>query len=221
MNSFEIKRNNDINKISSFISNIINKKLKSSKQVLWFISGGSFVPIEVEISKKIQSEYSEKLVITLVDERYGPINHVESNWLKLKEAGFEIKKAKFIPVLLGESFFNTTICFNNILKEEFNKTEYKIGLFGVGKDGHTAGILPNSKALNSTELVCSYEAELYNRITITPKAICMLDEAIVYTKGEEKWPVIENLYKDIPVENEPIQILKKVPLLTIFTDYKK
>jgi len=32
--------------------------------------------------------------------------------------------------------------------------------------------------------------------------------------------VLENLQEDVDIIKQPAQILKKVPLLTIFTDYK-
>ena len=49
----------------------------------------------------------------------------------------------------------------------------------------------------------------------------MLDEIILYAVGESKWKILEKLEMDLPIEDMPSQVLKKVPLLTIFTDYKK
>ena len=46
--------------------------------------------------------------------------------------------------------------------EELKIAEYKIGLFGIGVDsGHTAGILPDSEAVNCQELVCSYDTPVF------------------------------------------------------------
>lgn len=221
MNIFKIQTTKDIDKISSFISNIINKKLQGGRKVLLFLSGGSFVPIEVEISKKIKEEHSSNLTITLADERFGCVGHPDSNWFHLQESGFEIKNAEIIPILQGENIKETSDKFENTLNSEFKKADYKLALLGIGADGHTAGILPSSDALRSSGLVCFYNTELYNRITVTPSAISLLDEVIVYANGKEKWTAIENLYKDIDIALEPAQILKKVPLLTIFTDYIK
>jgi 6-phosphogluconolactonase/glucosamine-6-phosphate isomerase/deaminase len=56
---------------------------------------------------------------------------------------------------------------------------------------------------------------------MTPLAISLLDEAIVFMKGEEKWPVVMDLLnKDIDLKTQPAQVLKKLPKLTIFTDYQ-
>ena len=94
-------------------------------------------------------------------------------------------------------------------------------MFGVGVVGHTAGILPDSEAVTIEDLVCSYDTTTFSRITITEKAILKFDEAVAFIKGEEKWGEVKNLLEeDIDVSKQPSQILKKVPLLTIFTDYK-
>jgi len=218
--NLNIKITKNILEIAQYVSNLINDQLNLGKNVLFFISGGSAIPLEVEISKRIKKINQGNLVVTLVDERYGLINHLDSNWFNLKEGGFKIKNTKFIPMITGNDFSTTTKDVQRMLKEEISKADYKIGIFGIGIDGHTAGILPKTEAVNSNEFAFAYETEKYDRITITPKTILMLDEAIVYAMGDIKWPLIENLKNEISIEEMPAQILKKVRLLTIFTDYK-
>jgi 6-phosphogluconolactonase/glucosamine-6-phosphate isomerase/deaminase len=217
--NLNIKTTKNILEIAQYISNLINNQLNLGKNVLFLVSGGSAISLEVEISKRIKKINPGNLVVTLVDERYGLINHLDSNWFNLKEGGFKIKDAKFIPMITGKDFSTTIKDVQRMLKEEISRADYKIGIFGIGIDGHTAGILPHTEAVNSNELAFAYETELYDRITITPKTILLLDEAIVYTMGDIKWPMIENLKNEIPTEEMPAQILKQVSLLTIFTDY--
>ena len=59
--------------------------------------------MEVLVAKKIKEKLSDNLVVALVDERYGPVGHPDSNWFKLEIAGFKIKGAKMIPILIGIS----------------------------------------------------------------------------------------------------------------------
>jgi hypothetical protein len=40
-------------------------------------------------------------------------------------------------------------------------------------------------------------------------------------QGKEKWEVLKSLEKNISIIKQPAQVLKEVPLLTIFTDYEK
>ncbi|HAQ02501.1 TPA: hypothetical protein DEP30_01555 [Candidatus Nomurabacteria bacterium] len=218
--NLNIKTIKDIEEVVEFVSSSINEKLKQGKKVLWFVSGGSAIPVEVKIADKIDISLSGTLVVTLCDERFGHLGHPESNWFKLTNSGFRILKAKIIPFLSGKDMKETTEDIREALSEELKNAEYKIGIFGIGIDGHTAGILPHTEAVKSEELVCTYETDLHDRMTITGKTIKMLDEAVLYAVGENKWPAIEKLATDVSIDEEPAQILKSVPLFTIFTDYK-
>lgn len=216
--NLNIIKTKGIEEMAEFISSSINKKLEEGKRVLFMITGGSSIPMEVLVAKKIKENFAGGLTVFLSDERFGPVGHADSNWFKLEAAGFEIKGAKLIPTLTGEKIEKDTENLKNILENELNKVDYKIGIFGVGVDSHTAGILPHTEALKSEDIVCTYKTDLFDRITITPKMIEMFDEAILCAMGEIKWEALEKFTKDAPLESEPVQILKKVPLLTIFTD---
>ena len=65
----------------------------------------------------------------------------------------------------------TTEKFDAILDEELKIAEYKIGLFGIEVDGHTAGILPDSEAVNCQGVILQLWSPVFSRITITPKVI--------------------------------------------------
>lgn len=218
MNNLNIKNTNNIEEISDQIALAINEKLEMGKKVLLFTTGGSSIPMQILLSKKIGSVVPGSLVVLLTDERYGPDNHKDSNWFKLISGGFRIDGAKLIPVLCNKDIKDTTFDFIENIERELNKADYKIGLFGIGIDAHTSGILPYSEAVNSEKLACYYDAPPFMRVTITPKTILKLDEAFLYALGDIKWPVVESLKEDAPIEEKPAQILKQVPLLTIFTD---
>lgn len=210
---------------AEFIVSKILNQLQSGKRVLFFVTGGSSIAVGTKVAQILEAKNEEKLMqnlsITLTDERYGILGHKDSNWHQLLQYDFSIKGAHFIPILTGDDSRTTVQKFIKNLEQELGIAEYKIGLFGVGKDGHTAGILPGSEAVNSKELACGYKTETFERITITPKVIEGLDEIVVWTQGEDKWPILENLRKNINIMKQPAQILKQVPLLTIFSDYKK
>ncbi len=242
---FTVKNTREAGDAAEFISSAILDKLQSGKNVLFFISGGSCIPVAVQAAKIISRQANKNLTVMLADERYGSIDHFNSNYFQLMEKGFSLPNAKLVPILTGYDRDTTSQKFNKNLEEELKKADYKIGLFGIGADGHTAGILPDSVAAHSQDLACSYDTPVFSRITITPKMIEKLDEAVVWAQGEDKWRALKNLLaspvdelrpreKDIPARNafsiadaggdilkQPTQILKKVPLLTIFTDYKK
>lgn len=219
--SFNIRTTTKAEEVASFVVVSILNQLKLGKNVLLFLSGGSNISVGVKIAELLKSEDCKNLTITLVDERYGDFGHPNSNWQKLLDQGFDLPQAKLIPVLGGDDPTFTVEKFNENMAYEFNVAEYTIGLFGVGLDGHTAGILPNSVAVQSQDLVCGYETQEFYRITITPNLIENLNEAVVFVQGEEKWPVLDDLQKNIDIMKMPAQVLKKVKLLTVFTDNPK
>lgn len=225
--SMELKTTTRVEDAADFIVSSILNQLKLGKHVLFFVTGGSSVAICVKVAEllrnKPQQDLIKNLTIMMTDERYGPLNHKDSNWHQLMQKGFSLPQARLLPILDGGDRTSTTEKFNTNLSQELmtaKETKYKIGLFGVGSDGHTSGILPESEATNSQDLACSYDTPTFFRITTTFKAIEKLDEAVAWVQGENKWWVVKDLLeKDIPIIKQPVQILKKVPLLTIFTDY--
>ena len=73
--------------------------------------------------------------------------------------------------------------------------------------------------MSAKDLAFGYDTATFSRITITFKAIEKLDGAVVWAQGKDKWKVLEELQTDISLIKQPAQILKKIPLLTIFSDF--
>jgi len=208
-------------KISALIAAPIIEALEKGQRVLWFVPGGSAISLTVLAAKKISAHNHNNLTVTLTDERYGEVGHPDSNWQQMRDAGFNLTGAKFIPVLTGLDFLETARVFNSSLVEAIKQADYIFGFFGIGPDGHTAGILPNSPAVKSLELVSAYDAGNFRRITITPPAIKKIDEIMAFAQGESKWPTLKKLNMEIDANDQPAQILKQAKRLTIFSDYKK
>jgi len=219
-NKLKFIKTSNIEPVADFMAGQIIKELAEGRHVLWFIPGGSAINVAVLTAKKITKHDHHNLTVTLTDERYGPFGHSDSNWQQLDEAGFILPEAKLVPVLADFSFLESTKIFAANLKRELTEADYIIGLFGVGLDGHTAGILPNSPAVFTKELTCAYDNGNFKRITITPQVIAYFNEAVVFAQGEAKWPVLKQLNQSLEVTNQPAQILKTINKLTIFSDYK-
>jgi len=206
--------------IAPVIARPIIEALQSGRRVFWLIPGGSAAQLAILVMDLIAPALRTKLHITLTDERYGPPGHEDSNWHQLELAGFNSTGAVSSPVLNGTDFLAATRSYNDYLDKELNSADYKIALFGIGADGHTAGILPHSVAADSQSWAEGYEAPNFYRITMTPAAIAELDEAFVFAAGEAKWPALSQLKDSLDISEQPAQALKKADKLTIFTDYK-
>ena len=211
-----------LDSVASFITDKLSQQLKAGKRVLWLVPGGSSIAVAAEVAKQLEAGNVplENLTVTLTDERYGAVGHPDSNWLQLEQVGFELPGATMQPVLTGATRDETVANFAKTLDDDLNANDYRLGFFGIGPDGHTAGILPHSPAVDSKDLAAGYDAGPLKRITMTMPAIARLDEAVAYAVGEPKWPVLDQLETDLPLADQPAQSLKKVPALTIFNDHK-
>jgi len=204
------------------LTTTIAQLLATHKKVLWLVSGGSGGKVSVDVAKALQDAPLENLFVTLSDERYGPLGHKDENWQLLLDDGFSLPGATLYRPLTGESREETTRLLTNWLSSTLETVDYVIGLFGIGADGHTAGIKPHSAAVTTTTLAASYTGDDFERITITPVFIEHINEAVIQAFGEDKFPVIrELLTQDIPADRQPAQLLKHLPKTTVYSDYKE
>lgn len=209
------------NKIVEYITTVISDKLRSGETVLWLVPGGSAMKIAVKVLANLEDEDTALLCITLTDERFGRPGHDDENWMQLDKLGFNTRTINAYRVLRGEDSETTAIEFSNKLEQMYAGFSYRIGLFGMGADGHTAGIKPNSPAISSGMLAAAYTGDDFERVTMTTYAISQLDEVVLYAHGADKSDQINKLLEeDIELEQQPAQVLKQVGVSTIFTDYK-
>jgi 6-phosphogluconolactonase/glucosamine-6-phosphate isomerase/deaminase len=199
---------------------IITGQLSGDKSVLWLLSGGSAIGPAVAALDRLKDRDLGQLTISLVDERFGEPGHKNSNWQSLIEQGFSPGNAKLYPVLRGLGPKQTTAEFNQFLDRQLKEADFKLALLGIGADGHTAGILPGSPAVDSSDYAVYYEAEDYKRITITPIGLGLVDQAVVYCRGGEKAEAIANLGQDLPINTQPAQIIKQIAEVSVYNDIK-
>lgn len=204
--------------VAAYLAKNIAQHLKKGHRVLWLLSGGSSINIATEAAKLLKDEKLDNLTVTLADERFGPVGHPDSNWAQLMQAGLSLPGAKLQSVLRGSNIVKTTEGFGFFLEKELKKADYRIGLIGVGADGHTFGILPSSPAVAATRLVIYYQGHDFLRITPTVRFIPHLDEVVVYAVGKVKRKQIDGLKKSLPINSQPAQALKLAKKLVIFND---
>ena len=202
---------------AKLVADAVEQASSSGRSVLVLLSGGSAIGTAVRLSGLIDSVAS-KCTFSLVDERWGRPGHADSNWQQLKSADLRLDKINFYEVLNGQDATAAAGDFNAFLQQALNDHDYIIGLFGIGADGHTAGILPGSPAVAAKGYAVAYSADDYQRITITPLMIAKIDEAFVYALGPAKAEQLDRLALELPLDKQPAQALKTVPKLVIFND---
>ncbi|CAN5385608.1 hypothetical protein BH10PAT4_BH10PAT4_2700 [soil metagenome] len=211
----------DTEPVIEYLASTISSQLADGKKVLWILSGGSGGKVCAEVSKRLTGPLNN-LLATLSDERFVPQGHSDENWQQLLDAGFSVTGATVYRPIQGKDRGTTTRDLGRWIKQAYEDVDYKIGVFGIGTDGHTAGLKPGTFAVEAANWTTDFSGEDFERITMTFNAIEKLDEIVVQAMGADKATILnELLTKDIDIKQQPAQVLKSVAKSTIFTDYKK
>ena len=200
------------------------EELENGRRVLWLVCGGSNIAGIIQVMKNIPDRLTGGLVITLTDERYGPIGHADSNWRQLVDAGFEPKQAKTLPVLQpGMSLDETVEHYHELAHRAFDDADTVIATFGIGADGHIAGILPGSPAADEEEQwAAGYDGGSFQRLTLTFPALRHIDTAYALSFGEAKKAALTRLQSEnLLIKDQPAQILKELPEVYLYSDQIK
>ncbi len=199
----------------------ITTELTAGKRVLWFLTGGSNISLDMYVMSRLSDAITKNLVLTLTDERFGDYGHADSNWQQLKDKGFDAKQARAFAVLQedNQSLEQTTAIYASNLDIALSEADSVIGFYGLGTDGHIAGILPGTDAVTATGYAVGYETDAFTRITSTFQTIRRCDVAFMYAAGESKQNALRRLQTDLPLSEQPAQVLKQLPQAFIYNDH--
>ncbi|HEY9712462.1 MAG TPA: 6-phosphogluconolactonase [Chroococcales cyanobacterium] len=210
----------DVEGATKALTKRLTAELAKNQPVLWLLSGGSNLKITVEVMKALPDEATKNLAIFLGDERYGEIGHVHSNGKQLMDAGFAAKQAVFVPTLVpGFSLDETRQRYEEAIGRAFERAKVIIGQFGIGSDGHIAGILPNSEAVEAEGWVTAYETHEHTRVTLTFEALRKVTAAYACAFGEDKKLALTQLRDEsLTLAEQPSQILKEISESYVYND---
>lgn len=202
------------------LSERLIRDLGDGQNVLWLVSGGSNVAAAVQCMQAIPEPLTEKLTVMLVDERYGPVGHAESNWQKLIQAGFDPKRATALPVLEDPlSFTQTATRYETYTEQAFVQATTVIAQLGIGEDGHIAGIMVGTADASDTALVTAITTEKLQRLTLTYTALRNTTAAYVFAFGDNKADTLHTLTtRSVTLSEQPAQILKELAEVYIYSD---
>ncbi|MBN1362766.1 MAG: 6-phosphogluconolactonase [Sedimentisphaerales bacterium] len=162
----------------------------------------------------------EKIDIFWVDERYVPPDSPESNYRLAAEA--LLKKVPIPPdnvhriptehedIGAAARAYEETI--RDVLALKGNEMpQFDLIVLGMGADGHTGSLLPNSYApLDTDDLACAVYTggEMLNRITLTHPVMQAARHLAVLVSGADKAQTLKEVFTEEPDEVRfPIHLL--------------
>jgi 6-phosphogluconolactonase len=187
------------------------------------LSGGSTPKRFFELlgtSPKSKALPWNKIHLFWVDERYVPITSSQNNYktaadIFLNKVAIPDENIHRIPTEFND--INDSVRkYEEIIRKEFKLEAWQRPVFnfimlGMGSDGHTASLFPNSCAsFDMDNLACAvyHTDEKLNRVTLTKAVLCEAKHIIVMIQGKEKAAVLKDVFTTEPDEiRYPIQIL--------------
>jgi 6-phosphogluconolactonase/glucosamine-6-phosphate isomerase/deaminase len=236
LNNISWKHFETASRCDSFIGEKISGCIENEKSqsILLLLSGGS----SFAVFDSIHASNWNNITITMLDERFEE-NNAHNNFSQLENTEWyrQVKEngATFISTKIepGETQEKTAQKWENSLKQwtKENPNGSIIALFGIGPDGHTAGIFPspeNQQTFDTLFLndhfVTSYDASGKNefplRITTTHTFHKLISHAYISLKGEEKQQMFKKFIKnETPLHELPAKILFSLPDVTIAINF--
>lgn len=202
----------------------LSSELQLGRHVLWLVCGGSNIPTEAEVMRQLSEHHAaalDNLTILPMDERYGPVGHSDSNYHQLQEAGFKPGGALWMDVLAKNMPLGDTVAYyEDLFANAAAVADTIVGTFGLGTDGHTAGVLPHSPAVaDSISSVVGYDSPPFVRMTLTPQELARTQHAYVLAYGESKREPLTRLQAHTePLEALPAGLLYDIPDTHIYSD---
>lgn len=169
------------------------------------LSGGS---TPKKIYEKLASLYKkaldwEKVFLFWSDERSVPETDPESNYKMAMDFGFSKLQVNPLHIfrMKGEGdIIAHAEEYESIIKKTLQGRHFDLIMLGVGEDGHTASLFPNTKGLAVTnKLVIANEVKQKNtwRMTFTFPLINSAHNIVFYALGKNKQSILsEVLYKE-------------------------
>jgi len=196
--------------ISDFIIRMWNEISRSaiqSKGIFSVALSGGKTPIDLyyKLSGVKEMLPWDRMHIFLVDERFVPTDHNESNYRMLKETLFDhvsIPKGNihFIPTerltlqASAMAYEEDLKKFFRLSKDQF--PEFDLLLLGIGEDGHTASLFPGAPALNDQEHLVApvfLDEMRHPRITLTLPVINNAKQILFLVTGKNKASVLRKI----------------------------
>ncbi|MDR5899719.1 6-phosphogluconolactonase [Halomonas vilamensis] len=194
--------------------------LKHQERALLVVSGGA-TPIPFFQALAAMPLAWERVDITLADERWVAEQNSESNAQRVREHLLQgaAARAKFVPLTAATETPEEGAAEVGRRLETLNWPA-SVVVLGMGNDGHTASLFPDSRelalALTTAESVVAVRSpsQPLPRMTLSADRLHQARRHFVHITGEEKRAVLANALQGDDARQFPIRAFFACPLAT-------
>lgn len=194
----------NIQDFNAFSANFIKERLDAivtKNKINIALSGGSTPLPILNILKDFNLNW-DKFNFFLVDERIVNVDSNESNYKNINDVFYRYISSKSYPVIQENiTLDEMVLAYNKHIQENVNfikpnQPKFDMIILGMGDDGHTASLFPNTQALNECDeiVVKNYVPQMKShRVTLTFPTLLACEEIIILIKGKEKIKIFEEI----------------------------
>ncbi|WP_028455492.1 6-phosphogluconolactonase [Chitinilyticum litopenaei] len=194
--------------LANFIAERLRTALASQPRASLAVSGGRTPAGMFRCLRDMELDW-ERVDLTLVDDRWVPNDHADSNERLTRENLLcgRAAAARFYSLVSDASSAHDGLKGIQLRLNSF-KTPIDILILGMGDDGHTASLFPQAPeledAMSSPALLAATTPVTapHTRITLTAPAIVAAGTVLVHITGEGKKALLETALTEQKAETE-------------------
>ena len=184
--------------LAQAIIEILTQAIADKGSANMAVSGGSTPKILFDILSNSALDW-EKVTVSLVDDRWLPCEHAESNQRLVENHLLQNQAANahFIPLYQSDMQLPQAVEQLN-LKDSYGHQPFDIVLLGMGNDGHTASLFPCSDklrfGLSTTDryLMTQPSTAPYLRVSLSADAISRAKHLFLQLRGIDKQQTLQS-----------------------------
>lgn len=192
-----------VNQSTAILVKLI-QDLTSEKSIINIALSGGSSPMPIYEKLRFSDLKWDCINFFIVDERCVTNEDEQSNFGNINKRFFSHISSNCFPVVKeGVTYQEAATNYQELIMHQVKNADgipqFDLIILGLGLDGHTASLFPETMALNNTKdlMILNNVPQLKtNRITMTYPLILNSKKIVLIAKGSDKKKILDNVFKN-------------------------